>query len=104
MNKGLLIIGTIFLLIFCGLSGCIQKSIIEGTGTINYIDLEGGFYGIISDNSFYGFKSLDPINLPVEFQEDGLRVKFKARILWNRVSFHMWGLMVEILEIEQISP
>ena len=102
MNKRLLIIGTIFLLIFGELSGCIQKSMIEGTGTITYIDLEGGFYGIISDTSFFGFKSLDPINLPIEFQEDGLRVKFKARILWNQVSFHMWGLIVKILEIERL--
>lgn len=102
MNKHLLIIGTIFLLIFGGLSGCLQKSIIEGTGTIKYIDLEGGFYGIISDTSFFGFNSFDPINLPLEFQEDGLRVKFKARILWNQVSIHMWGLIVKIIEIEQL--
>ncbi len=102
MNKRLLISVIILLLVFGGLSGCIQISIIEGTGTVKYIDLEGGFYGIISDTMFFGFKSLDPINLPVEFQEDGSRVKFKARILWNQVSIHMWGLIVKILEIERL--
>ena len=102
MKKNILIIVIIFFLIFGGLSGCTQMSIIEGTGTVKYIDLEGGFYGIISDTSFFGFKSLDPINLPVKFQEDGLQVKFKARILWNQVSIHMWGLIVKIIEIEQL--
>jgi len=100
MNKRFLIIVIILFLLFVGLNGCTHSYIIEGTGTVEYIDFEGGFYGIISDTSFFGFKYLDPINLPVEFQEDGLRVKFKARILWNQYGFHMWGLIVKIIEIE----
>ena len=48
MNKNLIIIGLAFLLIFIGLGGCIDEDIVEGTGEIQYIDLEGGFYGIIS--------------------------------------------------------
>ncbi len=84
------------------LSGCLEKQIIEGKGTIVYNDFEGGFYGIISDESYYGSNKLDPNNLPSEFKEDGLRVKFKVRVLLNKYSFHMWGLMVKILEIERL--
>lgn len=67
---------------------------IKGTGTVKYINLEGGFYGIITDNG----KKIYPINLPNEYKTDGLRVKFKARILRN-VTTQMWGTPVEIIEI-----
>jgi hypothetical protein len=102
MKKGVLILILICILIFFGLSGCIEESIIEGTGTVKYINIEGGFYGILSDTSFFGFKSLDPVNLPIDFKEDGLQVKFKAIILWNQMSFHMWGIMIKIIEIENL--
>jgi inhibitor of cysteine peptidase len=84
------------------LSGCVEKyPIIEDTGTIVYVDLEGGFYGIIRDSN--PILGLDPINLPREFQEDGLRVWFKVRLRPDIISFHMWGFMVEILEIEKLN-
>ena len=68
------------------------------TGKIQYIDLEGGFYGIISDDG----EHYDPINLPLEFQEEDLRVEFKLRILKNQSSFHMWGIVVEVLKITKL--
>ena len=45
MNKNLIIIVIFFLLVVVGLGGCIDGDIVEGTGTIEYIDLEGGFLG-----------------------------------------------------------
>lgn len=84
------------------LSGCLEKLILEGKGTIVYNDFEGGFYGIISDESYYGYNKFNPNNLPSEFKQDGLRVKFKARVLWNAYSYHMWGIVVKILEIERL--
>ncbi len=68
---------------------------IKKGGTVHYISLEGGFYGIVGDDG----KNYDPVNLPAEFQKDQLKVKFEGRILKDRVSFHMWG---EIIEIESI--
>ncbi|MDI6889237.1 MAG: hypothetical protein QMC78_06105 [Methanocellales archaeon] len=59
--------------------------------------LEGGFYGIISDDG----EHYDPLNLGPEFQEDGLRVWFKAKISENQTSVHMWGTIVEIISIEK---
>ncbi len=64
------------ILLFCFvLSSCISvdTGIVKGTGTIVYLNFEGGFYGIIADNG----EHYDPINLPSEFKKDGLRVRFK---------------------------
>jgi len=100
MKKMLIVIGTVLILSIV-FSGCLEKYKFEGTGTIVFIDIEGGFYGIVSDEFYYGTKTFDPINLPSEFMEDGLRVKFKA-ILWYDYGFHMWGRPVVILEIERL--
>ncbi len=85
------------MLLAVGLSGCLDNYV-EGTGRIQYNDFEGGFYGIVSDDG----EHYDPINLPSEFEEDGLRVEFKLKILENQSSIHMWGTVVEILEIKKL--
>ena len=111
-----------FLLIWLGIiSGCIKEnketptetpvteiptstppvekiSDISGKGTVKFLDLEGGFYGIIGDN----MENYDPINLDKEFQVDGLRVRFDAKKQENVASFHMWGTIIEIINIERI--
>lgn len=97
MRKHLIISGIIFILFIVGLSGCTEK-IIHGSGTIQFNDFEGGFYGIIGD---YG-ENYDPINLPSEFKEDGIRVKYTLKILEDQASIHQWGTMVEIITIEKI--
>ena len=97
MNKHLIVIGTVILLLVVGLSGCLDNYV-EGTGRIQYNDFEGGFYGIVSDDG----EHYDPINLPSEFEEDGLRVGFKLKTLENQSSIHMWGTVVEILEIKKL--
>jgi len=103
MNIKVLMVGITLMLLAVGFSGCVER-VIEGTGTITYIELEGGFYGIIWDNGIGKLKHLDPTNLSSEFKEDGLRISFKAKILEDQVSFHMWGIVVEILEIEKLGP
>ena len=77
----------------------VQLGIVSGFGEIAYIDFEGGFYGIITDEGM----CYDPINLPLEFQEDGLKISFKAIIMAGYVNFHMWGIMVDIIEIEAVN-
>jgi len=69
------------------------------TGTVTYIDLEGGFYGIIGDNQ----ENYDPINLPDKFQKEGLKVRFTAIYRDDLANFHMWGRIIEILQIEEIN-
>ncbi len=68
------------------------------TGTVRYIDLEGGFYGIETDDG----AKLDPVNLPAEFQQDGVRLRVQVEPLKDRVSFHMWGTLVRVVSIERL--
>jgi len=69
---------------------------IQEKGTIRYIDLEGGFYGIIGDNEIH----YDPVNLPEEFKKDNLRVEFTARLSPEQYGIHQWGTIIYILEIK----
>ncbi len=73
----------------------IEEKIINIEGTIKYVPLEGGFYGIIGDDGEY----YDPTNLLKKFQKDGLRVKITAKLKEDMASIHMWGKVIEILEI-----
>ena len=77
----------------------IQIHTVSGTGTIEFIDLEGGFYGIKGDDG----NNYDPINLDQDFRVDGLRVRFTAKVSEEQASIHMWGIIIEIVEIEEIS-
>ncbi len=72
-----------------------SDDIASDTGKIVYLDFEGGFYGIEADDG----SKYDPINLPPKFMAKGLRIKFKAKILRDRESIHMWGEIVELLYI-----
>lgn len=71
---------------------------ISAQGTVQYIELEGGFWGIIGADG----KHYDVVNLPKEFQQQGLRVKFTGRVNPSRISSHMWGVIVEIVSIEML--
>ena len=68
------------------------------TGTVRYIDVEGGFYGIVTDDG----KKLDPVNLPQEFRKDGLRIRARVEPLQDRVSIRMWGTPVRIIEFKRL--
>jgi hypothetical protein len=71
---------------------------IAATGTVAHIDLEGGFWGIIGDDG----KRYDVSNLPQGFRKEGLRVRFVGSVRPSQVSFHMWGVMVEVITLERI--
>lgn len=74
------------------------NEIVEGVGTIVYLDFEGGFFGIITDDS----SCYDPINLSAQFEDDGLRVIFKAKTRPDLGSYHMWGTIVELIYIREL--
>jgi inhibitor of cysteine peptidase len=100
MKKALHIIIVLLLvtLTITTLVGCSRGEAVSGTGTVKYIDLEGGFYGIVGDDN----KHYDPMNLDQTYQQDGLRVRFQARIRQDISSIHMWGTIIEITKIEKI--
>lgn len=64
--------------------------------TVCYVDLEGGFYGLECGGKYL------PINLPDEYKQDGLRVSVVAKPA-NVTTIYMWGVPVEILEIQELS-
>lgn len=87
----------IFVLLFFSFNSCVKESL-EDTGTIKYVNLEGGFYGIVADDGeeFY------PVNLKNEFKQDGLKVKFVYSVNKNTAGIHQWGKIIEILTIRKI--
>ena len=67
-------------------------------GTIRYINLSGGFWGIEGDN---GQKYAPVSDLPNRFQKEGLRIK--AQVQPAQVfSIMMWGQHVEVKNLEKI--
>ncbi|WP_083608763.1 DUF333 domain-containing protein [Methanoculleus chikugoensis] len=68
---------------------------VSGNGTIAFVDLEGGFYGIVADD---GERYL-PADLPQEFRADGLRVRFVVDLVDETATIQQWGTPVEVVEI-----
>jgi inhibitor of cysteine peptidase len=98
MKKAVHIIIALLLvaLTLTALVGCGRGEAISGTGTVKFVDLEGGFYGIVGDDG----QNYDPMNLDQTYQEDGLRVRFQAKIRQDMASIHMWGKIIELTRIE----
>lgn len=71
---------------------------ISMTGVVTYVELEGGFFGILGDDGLQYF----PTNLDPSFQEDGLAVEFVGQIQDDYTDVYMWGLPIEISEISLI--
>ncbi|MEM9983812.1 MAG: hypothetical protein AAF804_01835 [Bacteroidota bacterium] len=67
-------------------------------GTIRFIDLSGGFWGIESDDG----RKFAPIDdIPSSFRKDGLRVK--TTLEPSQVfSIMMWGEPVEVKSIQSL--
>ncbi|PKL82527.1 MAG: hypothetical protein CVV24_09645 [Ignavibacteriae bacterium HGW-Ignavibacteriae-3] len=68
------------------------------SGTVKFQSIEGGFYGIVTDDNKY----LDPLNLSKEFQINGMRILFKYIEKKEMASFHMWGTIVQITDIKEL--
>lgn len=78
----------------------VGAKVVTVTGTVRHIDVEGGFYGLVDDDG----TKWDPVNLPKDFRKDGVRVRVRAEELKNRVSTHMWGTLIRIVEIRRLPP
>ena len=67
------------------------------SGVVRHIDLEGGFYGIVTEDG----RRLDPVNLPDAFKRDGLPVRVRVEKTREQASIRMWGELVRIVEIQR---
>lgn len=72
---------------------------ISATGTIEFIELEGGFFGIVTAEGDHYL----PLNLPEEFRVDGLGVTFTARTAPDVNTIYMWGIPVSIQTMSKTS-
>lgn len=75
-----------------------DENAISAEGTVEFNDLEGGFFGIIADDG----SKYKPVNLPKRFQKDGLRIKFTGKLSSDLMSIHMWGKSIEIIKIDSL--
>jgi len=80
-----------------GNSTTTPRRVLEFTGTVVWVPLEGGFFAIEDDSG----QTYDPINLPREFQQSGLRVRGTALLRMDMASIHMYGKLIEILTISR---
>ena len=74
-------------------------SIISGSGTIIYQDLEGGFYSIMGDDG----KQYLPASLAQDLKINGTRIWYSVLPTPDSVSMYMAGTSVDILSIEPIT-
>ncbi len=68
------------------------------SGTVRWLELEGGFWGIETAQG----KQLLPMTLPEEVQRDGLKVQGNFRLLKDVMTIQMWGTPVDVTHIEAI--
>jgi hypothetical protein len=99
MKKIICLFGLMLMFSLIATTGCRNAGgeLITFSGRVTRVPLEGGFYGIVSDEG----ERYDPLDLADEFRKDGLRVRVTARPKPDMVSFHMWGVMVEIESIRK---
>lgn len=67
------------------------------TGTIRYVNMEGGCYNIFADNG----REYHPVNLPREYRRHGLRIAFRA-VLSKSYGIPYPGIRVEITKIMKL--
>ena len=95
VTAGVAVLFLLFLIGSCSGSG--QKDQVSFTGQVTWVDLEGGFYGIMSADG----RPYAPLNLPEDFQVDGVTVAVLGDPVPDTVTIQMWG---EPIEITSITP
>lgn len=67
------------------------------TGTVKYVEIEGGFWAIESEEG----ENYDPMNLPERFQKEGLSIEAEVKVREDVGSIRMYGTIIEIHTIKQ---
>lgn len=69
-------------------------------GIVKYIDLEGGFWGIVDKEGRNWF----PLNFPEQLKTEGAEVTLTLREMPDQASAAMWGTPVRILSFHTLGP
>ncbi len=94
IKKAVLVFVAGFLLLGC-LGNNVKKNH-KAIGTVIFKDLEGGFYGIITDDD----KKLLPLNLNKSFKVNNLRIEFNYTESDKVFTIFMWGKPVEVSNVK----
>ena len=73
---------------------------IHFTGKVVHLEIEGGFWGLKADDG----KNYDPLDMPSQFEIEGMRVEATLRAEKDIATIHMWGTPVRVLEIKRVAP
>jgi hypothetical protein len=74
-----------------------KPQLLSFVGTIEFVKLEGGFYGIVAKDG----KKYMPVNLDKKYQKHGLKIKCQVAQRPELVTTQMWGQAVEIKHIKK---
>ena len=64
-------------------------------GTIQFKNIEGGFWAMIDSQH----KKWRFVNLPTEYQREGLFTQLQVQIVEEAASFIMWGKPVQVVKV-----
>ncbi|WP_157209629.1 hypothetical protein [Methanosalsum zhilinae] len=73
--------------------------VISANGTVIHVDLEGGFYGIVTDKGDRYY----PLNMDEIYAENGMDITFVGKVKEDTVTAQMWGTPVEIISMSERS-
>lgn len=71
---------------------------VKFNGTVTYVDLEGGFWGITGDDGGHFY----PTDLPEEYEVEGLHVRVTAVPAEEGMGIQMWGKRITITGITRL--
>lgn len=67
-------------------------------GTVTYIGLEGGFYGVITKSG----KKLLPMDLDKKYFQDGAIIQFNGKAAEGMMTIQQWGTPFNFSEVKLI--
>jgi len=71
------------------------ENLVSTTGTVTFIEMEGGFWAIITPDS----TRYDPTgSLPDSLKTEGLQIRFRGEEKAGQPSIRMWGTPIDLLE------
>lgn len=69
-------------------------------GTVRFMNLEGGFYGIITKDG----RRLLPMNLEKELRQDGAIIEFSGDVVKDVMTIQQWGTPFKLEDVVLIKP
>jgi hypothetical protein len=76
--------------------------LVYALGTVQYVNLEGGFYGIVVDKGSYGTVDFFPLNLDEQYQVNNTMIRFTGIPQKDLVTTVQWGIPIRITSVQRV--